>query len=725
MLEKIDYLRLLQRTDYYEISGNRMTSYCSGLGGGSINYWDGKAASFDYMSPITDLTAFVQILDSKNRINLLQMMHHYWQPDKIVSKYHTHSRAYVEEEKTIHDDTFVSLIRMHHDSAVDLIIRIDGVVNEDSRLEFVENALVIEEIKNVTNSSEPSRIFKIVGFNKPTHYLIDGSRYSLEFPISLKSSMDYDTTQYEHIVLVVSAGDTREEALRRFHQAMKNPRKLFDDRKREWEDYFEKHVPRFYCDNPRIMKMYYFINYALKANIYNFNEGYFKHDFVTTAKFRFLASWFWDCAFSAINEKWLIGMDIPAGSILNIIEAQRQDGLLPFSLCKDGFTYGDWEIIQPFILPMAIWDYYLKSGDKELIKKALPALVKFDEWMMKNRDPKSEGLVDIRVPGESGWDNNKRYIQNEHLVQPESPVIKEKRYIQSADFNTYILIGRNIISRIASELGDDNLAKKYSSEAAKTAAGIKCMWSEKSGLFLDRFEDNHEQIPIKTPAGLIPMLAGIADEQQIKKLVENLKDKELFWSTYPVTTLDPNDPQYSSKDEYFSYWNGRVWPCVNWLIIESLRRSKQYETARELTKLTIRMCYASGEPECRENYNPVTGYPYFTDDTFNLSGFGGLFNDLLLRVVMGIQPNAPENEIYINPLMNGDRSVLSISGLEIGSHIVDIHLEQYEDLVKLKFSHRGEKPITLITSAGSVEVDNATIEQEINTFDSIHWLDLL
>lgn len=51
------YLDLLQRTDYYEISGNKMTSYCSTLGGGSIKYWDGKRVSFDPAAPQVNMSA--------------------------------------------------------------------------------------------------------------------------------------------------------------------------------------------------------------------------------------------------------------------------------------------------------------------------------------------------------------------------------------------------------------------------------------------------------------------------------------------------------------------------------------------------------------------------------------------------------------------------------------------------------------------------------------------
>lgn len=126
------------------------------------------------------------------------------------------------------------------------------------------------------------------------------------------------------------------------------------------------------------------------------------------------------------------------------------------------------------------------------------------------------------------------------------------------------------------------------------------MWWDKAGLFMDRFEIGHERIKVRTPGGVIPMLAGIPTHAQAKKLVGN----DLFWTDFPVTTLDLNDPDYNDSDEYFSYWNGRVWPQINWVIIEALCRAKFRGVAGELAMKSIRMCNATGEPWCMETYHP-------------------------------------------------------------------------------------------------------------------------
>jgi hypothetical protein len=553
--------------------------------------------------------------------------------------------------------------------------------------------------------------------------VVDGSKYSFSIPLHFETLMETRKFEKQRVILVVAGGDTKEEALIRYKAALSNPQALFAARKAHWERYFKECVPAFSCSNDSITKMYYFIYYMVEANRYSFGRGFFANDFESTSKYRLLPQWFWDSAFGAMNEKWLNNTVMPRSSMTNTLEAQREDGLLPFTLGADTYiTYGR-DIIQPFILPMAVWDYYLKSGDSEFIEKALPVLINFDEWMMQNRDANGEELVNLKVPGESGWDNSKRYIPKPPFVQAESPLMKEHRYVQSPDFNTYVCIARRIIARIARELGNADVEKNYAARAEKTSAGILDMWNGAFGLFMDRYEDNHEEIPVRTPGGAITMLAGLGDEEKWCAITDILTDPEHFWTEYPLPTLDLADKDFNSRDEYFSYWNGRVWPNINWVVAEALCRAGRWDEASELTRHTMRMVNATGEAWCMENYHPDTGYPYFTHNIFNYI-WGGMANDMLLRRVAGIQGDAPRNKVYINPLMSRDIDRLEVKDVRIGSHSVDVELWREGEGFRLKFTHRGAGAITLITSEGETAMQNACIELCIKRFNAPHWLGL-
>jgi hypothetical protein len=172
---------------------------------------------------------------------------------------------------------------------------------------------------------------------------------------------------------------------------------------------------------------------------------------------------------------------------------------------------------------------------------------------------------------------------------------------------------------------------------------------------------------------MIPLLAF--PSKKISKIIEHLINPEEFWTEYPVPTLSLDDPYFNAEDEYQSYWNGRVWPNINWLLIETLVRNKSYKEARILIEKTIKICIASEEPQCYENYNPFTGLPYITHNIFNY-GWGGIFNDILIIRVFGMQMDGRENILYFFPFLFPHLKNFEIKNLSFGKeNFVDFYFK--------------------------------------------------
>ena len=712
----MNLLKILEMRNKYDIVGDKITSYSSNLGGGSINYWDGRMKTFDPSSPVSRNDLSIKILRN-NELEVQHLNSYSWRPDRIFSQYISHERTYIEEKKTIYRDTFLSKISTWYEKyeekeEINLEVVIEGQIDKKAKIRLEGNLVHIYE--------DSTKVHKIVSISRKCKIKIEGNKYIIRFPLKLSNSTIQKEPGRENFYIAFAIGENYEEALKNLKDALSKPENFFEKRKREWEKFFEKNVPYFECDKKIYEKMYYFAFYVAKSNIYNFKDGYFKYPFTCPSKFRLLPQWFWDSAFHSIYEKWLNNLPIPKSSIRNILNAQSKDGHLPFTLAKDEIITG--KLIQPFILPISIWDIYLKEGDKKFLKETIYPLIKFDKWMMKNRDPKGENLVHLEYPGESGWDNSKRYILNSPFVQSNSPIVRKKRYIQSPDFNTYLYLGRLIISKMAREIGKKEVEKEYEEKAKLTANGIKGMWNEKLGLFVDRFEDNHEPIILKTPGGMIPMFAGLVNKNQARKIISHLLNRNEFWTKYPIPTLSKDDTDYlGNLDEYQSYWNGRVWPNINWLIIESLFRYGYDKEAKELSQKSLEMCVATGEPNCNENYNPETGFPYFAHDIFNY-GWGGIFNDILIRRILGIQPHASENRLYLQPNFPDDWNYAKMEGIKVGNHKITVEIRRKGKNIKLKLQHNGVIPLEVISSGVRKQIKNGSMTIEFKRKKLPHWL---
>jgi hypothetical protein len=711
----MEIIDLLKRKDKYEIADKFLTSYSSCAGPGSLNIWDGKGENFDHCSPLEGYDAKIYILSPEGK-KPLYITEYIWTPFEIKTDYISYRRTYIRERKTIWEDLFLDILLISNevDCNLKIIAEItprviysdrDSTPKEDIfyDYEFKNNILYIYERNTIHKN-----FYKLFSFNKKCGFRKDKDIFYLEIPLSLKSSIYEEHINWEKIVFAATYSKDKKIGEDKIKKGIEYPEIFFEERKKHLEDFFHNKIPYFYSDNERLNKIYYFCNYVSWSNTYDFKNGNFRNSFTCPSKFRLLPQWFWDSAFHSIYEKY-INTEISISSLKNIINAQTEEGHLPFTLAIDKVLTKD--LVQPFILPIAIWDLYLKRGDKEILKEFLPSIIKFDKYLEKYR--MVNGLVYLKVPGESGWDNSRRYIPEPPFIQTNSPMMKENRYVISPDFNTYICIGRFLIKKMAKELKNEEIYKEYEIKERDLKKMIGYLWDEKIGLFLDRYIDG-EKIYVKTPGGMIPLFAFPGEK--IIKIIEHLFNPKEFWTEYPVPTLSLDDPYFNAEDEYQSYWNGRVWPNINWILIETLVRNKRYKEAKFLTEKTIRICTASGQPQCFENYSPFTGLPYITHNIFNY-GWGGIFNDILLRRILGIQLDGRNNVLYLNPFFISELKEFEIRNLKFGENCIDIIFENN------RFRIKGEEGFKVVYSGK--EKRGREISGRIGEIKNIpHFLDL-
>jgi len=74
--------------------------------------------------------------------------------------------------------------------------------------------------------------------------------------------------------------------------------------------------------------------------------------------------------------------------------------------------------------------------------------------------------------------------------------------------------------------------------------------------------------------GLIPFIAGVADEAQATRVVGHLRDHNELWSAYGIRSLSAAsayyEPGYSKTGWKNSNWRGPVWMPINYLLVQAL-----------------------------------------------------------------------------------------------------------------------------------------------------------
>jgi putative isomerase len=211
-----------------------------------------------------------------------------------------------------------------------------------------------------------------------------------------------------------------------------------------------------------------------------------------------------------------------------------------------------------------------------------------------------------------------------------SPVHDEADYDPATRCLTTIDVGLNallaldaeMLSSIAAELGDAQAAAQHAAIAERTRALVRTeLWDASRGIFANRLPSGAFARSLG-PTSFYPLLAGCATEEQIDRMLCHLEDPSMFGGTFVIPSVSRNDPAYADN----TYWRGRVWPPLNYLVWHGLRRCGRADLASRLACAGIDLFRQSWTTRrlCPENYNAETGEPLDQPDTEGFYGWGAL-----------------------------------------------------------------------------------------------------
>src|SRR6202034_1671975 len=161
------------------------------------------------------------------------------------------------------------------------------------------------------------------------------------------------------------------------------------------------------------------------------------------------------------------------------------------------------------------------TGDRDFLADIYPLLARYDDWLWRRRNT-GDGLLVWYNPEESGWDNASRL-----LPLP----------VKTVDGSTIALILRRMLADSARILGHDDEAARYSQRAELTAQSInEKMWDDRTGFYYDLSMDATQR-SVKSPAGFMPMMAGIVSLDRTARLAEHRRNPREFASAAPVPTV--------------------------------------------------------------------------------------------------------------------------------------------------------------------------------------------
>ncbi|KAL2925670.1 putative trehalase [Bienertia sinuspersici] len=302
---------------------------------------------------------------------------------------------------------------------------------------------------------------------------------------------------------------------------------------------------------------------------------------------------------------------------------------------------------QPPLLSSMVQAIYKRTGDLNLVKKALPALIKEHEfwtsgmhkvtihdskgcshnfsryYAMWNKprpessttdketasklsDPadKQKLYREVASAAESGWDFSTRWMRNSSDLATLTTTS-----ILPVDLNAYILKMELDISFLAKVAGENSVAIKFHEAAqAREKAFSSIFWNEKMSQWLDcwitckdnqTWEVSHQNQNLFV-SNFIPLWIKPFDSASMtKKVMKSLESSGLVCAAGIATSL-------TNSGEQWDYPNG--WAPMQHMIIEALAKSgskEAYSMAEDIATRWIRTNYAGYKKtgEMHEKYD--------------------------------------------------------------------------------------------------------------------------
>lgn len=338
----------------------------------------------------------------------------------------------------------------------------------------------------------------------------------------------------------------------------------------------------------------------------------------------------WDSCFHAIIWRWIDPQKAQA-ELLSLVSRQVEEGtdagMIPH--CNYWRNGGGWlwsqpersSLTHPPLIAVAANLVFERSGDLEFLSAIYSKVTKYHDWFDRRRDPDNDGLVCIIHPWEAGGDAPPRwdkflgldsYVPEsgraarikmvEELIQHDyDPIALAEHncfHVESLEINGIRAADMEAIADIAMILDKPDEAAEWLRRVDAVREGFRSRMIF-DGLPYDL--DGVEEKPIlQANAGQsITLFGGLPTYEQAQQLVRQLKETN-FWTAFPVANTPTDSPEYAPEH----YWRGNVWPCLNWLIYQGLRRYGFNDIADELANRSFALLEQSG---FWEYYHPETG----------------------------------------------------------------------------------------------------------------------
>jgi glycogen debranching enzyme len=372
---------------------------------------------------------------------------------------------------------------------------------------------------------------------------------------------------------------------------------------------------------------------------------------------------------------WDDWRDAEPGKILHEI---RMGELAYFQKIPHSPYYGAADTAALFLI--ALHEAWKWLGDESLLRDYQDVARRCLEWMEKYGDIDGDGLQEYHKRSPQGLDNQSWKDSGDAIAYPDGREVDAPKALcelQGYAFDAYMRMAEAF-----EFLGDNIYARELSSKAAKLQAQFeKQFWCEDLGFYALTLDSDKQPVRTVSSNPGHCLWSGIISPERAANVVKRLLQPDM-WSGWGIRTISTQNAAYNP----FSYHLGSIWPHDNGIIAMGLKR---YGFVQEVAQVANGIFDAAGYfasyrlPELYAGIEKAPGafpVPYLEANVPQGWAAASVFH--LLQAMLGLQADAPNGKLYVDPYLPEWLSHITLRQVEINHALVDLQFWREGDVTR-------------------------------------------
>jgi glycogen debranching enzyme len=353
----------------------------------------------------------------------------------------------------------------------------------------------------------------------------------------------------------------------------------------------------------------------------------------------------------------------------------RRGELAHFKLIPHTPYYGTADATPLYIITLhTLWTC---TGDPNLLKQHLETAERCLAWIDSYGDRDGDGFQEYQTRSSAGYENQGWKDSGDAVMNVDGTLVKGPKAL--CELQGYVYDAWLRMALIYDALERPDAAAKLREKAAALFKRFnERFWNEAEGFYAFALDGDKKQVlSVASNPGQC-LWSGIVPADRARRVVDRLMRPDM-WSGWGIRTLSANHTKFNP----FNYQTGAVWPHDNGFIAAGMKRYGFHDEANQVAEAIFRAASYFAMNQLPELYAGVkrdsSNFPVQYIGANVPQGWAAGSTFTLLQTMLGIQPDAANGVLYIDPSLPTWLPDVTLRDLKLGKQSFDIRFHREKD----------------------------------------------